>query len=117
MFPYDPAVVAAVQNAPQIIPDVVSGMEAIDGLCVIEDGLKWFNGLYLTVTRAVEDRVNKGGFARPQWVAQLDVQFARLYFSTVRSALAGVPCPGCWGALFSCGTTSILPESSSRSPG
>src|ERR1700736_1762661 len=101
MFPYDPAILAAVQNAPQTIPDVLRAMQTIDSTCVDEDGLKWFNWLYLAVTHAVGNRVNAGGFSDPAWLAQLDVQFARLYFSAVRSALTGAPCPGCWAALFS----------------
>jgi Family of unknown function (DUF5995) len=89
-----------VQNPPLSIPDVLQGLRTIDGLCVNEDGLKWFNGLYLAVTVAVENRVNGGAFSDPQWLAQLDVQFARLYFSTLRSALTGALCPGCWEAMF-----------------
>jgi hypothetical protein len=101
MFPYDPAILAALQNTPQTISDVLAGLQTIDGLCVDGDGLKWFNGLYLAVTQAVENRVNCGGFSNPAWLSQLDVQFARLYFSAVRSALTGAPCPGCWAAMFS----------------
>ena len=78
MYPYDPAILAAVQSPPQTIPDVLQGLQTIDGLCVEEDGLKWFNELYLTVTRTVQNRVNAGGFSDPAWLAQLDVQFARL---------------------------------------
>lgn len=100
MFAYDPAIVIAVQNPPQTIPDVLSAMQTIDGLCENEDGLKWFNGLYLTVTQAVENRVNTGGFADPRWLAQLDVQFAGLYFNAVYSALTSGQCPGCWAAMF-----------------
>ncbi|MGD1093264.1 MAG: DUF5995 family protein [Bryobacteraceae bacterium] len=40
------------------------------------------------------------GFADPQWLAQLNVQFAGLYFSAVRPAFTGPPCPGCWAAIF-----------------
>ena len=101
MFPYDSAIVTAVRNPPQTIPDVLQGLRTIDSLCVNEDGLKWFNGLYLTVTQAIESRVNGGQFQDPAWITQLDVQFARLYFSTVRSALTGAPCPGCWQVMFS----------------
>ena len=101
MFPYDPVILAAVQNPPQTIPDVLQGLQAIDGLCVDEDSLKWFNGLYLAVTQAAQNRVNAGGFTDPAWLAQLDVQFAQLYFNTVRSALTNTPCPGCWEAMFS----------------
>ena len=100
MFPYDQAILAAVQDPPQTIPDVLSGLQTIDGLCVDEDGLKWFNGLYLAVTQAVETRVKGSGFADPAWLAQLDVQFACLYFTTVRSALTNAACPGCWEAMF-----------------
>ena len=77
MFPYDPAILVAVENAPQTIPDVLQGLQTIDGLCLNEDGLRWFNALYLAVTHAVENRVNGGGFTDPAWLAQLDVQFAR----------------------------------------
>lgn len=100
MFPYNAAILVAIENAPQSIPDVLNGLQAIDGLCINEDGLKWFNGLYLAVTEAVENRVSDGGFTDPAWLAQLDVQFARLYFSTLRSALTGAPCPRCWQAMF-----------------
>jgi Family of unknown function (DUF5995) len=100
MFPYDPAILVAIENAPQTIPDVLQGLQTIDGLCLNEDGLKWFNGLYLAVTQAVENRVNGGGFTDPVWLAQLDVQFALLYFATLRAALTGASCPGCWEAMF-----------------
>ena len=101
MYPYDPAILAAVQSPPQTIPDVLQGLQTIDSLCVEEDGLKWFNELYLTVTRTVQNRVNAGGFSDPAWLAQLDVQFARLYFGAVRAALSNTPYPRCWAAMFS----------------
>lgn len=100
MFAYDPEIFSAVQEMPQTIPDVLDIMQTIDRLCVDGDGVKWFNGLYISVTQAVENRISAGGFADPRWLAQLDIQFARLYFSAVRSALAGAPCPGCWAAIF-----------------
>lgn len=100
MFPYDSDILAALQGTPQTISDVLDRMRAIDRVCINEDGLKWFNGLYLSVTQAVETRVAGGGFAEPRWLAQLDAQFAGLYFSALRAALAGDPCPGCWAAMF-----------------
>lgn len=100
MLAYDPEILRAIQEAPETIADVLGRMQTIDSLCANEDGLKWFNGLYLSVTKAVENRVTSGGFADPGWLAQLDVQFASLYFSALRSALSGVSCPGCWAALF-----------------
>lgn len=102
MFPYDAQLAAATQVPPSSIPGVLRVMQAIDATCVATDGLKWFNWLYLAVTQAVEDRVGAGGFHDPQWLAELDVQFAALYFNAVHAALTGAPCPGCWQAVFAC---------------
>jgi len=100
MFPYDSAILAAVGPVPQTIPDVFNTMQAIDGLCADGDGLKWFNRLYLQVTQAVEARVNAGGFSDPVWLAELDVQFARLYFAALESSLSGQAPADCWQVLF-----------------
>jgi Family of unknown function (DUF5995) len=100
MFPYDPVIAASVRTAPQTIPDVLQAMQTIDATCIDEDGLKWFNWLYLAVTQAVEKRVNTvGQFSDPKWLSQLDVQFAEFYFGAIRSALAGASYPGCWQAM------------------
>jgi len=101
MFPYDPEILAAVRATPQTIADVVAIMQAIDGLCVNGDGLKWFDLLYMQVTQAVEARVNANGFMNPTWMATLDVGFAGYYFRAIESSLSGQPTPGCWQALFS----------------
>jgi len=100
MFPYDAALLIAVQTAPQSISDVLQTLQTIGATCADGDGLKWFNWLYLQVTAAVEERVAGGGFADPVWLAQLDVQFARLYFSALKSSLSGEPTPTCWQVLF-----------------
>ncbi len=99
MFPYDPALLATVQAAPQSISEVLQTLQAIDTTCAAGDGLKWFNWLYLQVTQAVEARVATGGFTDPAWLAQLDVQFARLYFSALKSSLCGEAAPTCWQVL------------------
>jgi hypothetical protein len=100
MFPYDPALLAALRTPPQSVATVVQILETIQATCADGDGLKWFNWLYLQVTRAVKTRIDSGGFADPAWLAALDVQFAELYFAALRSALSGQPCAGCWRALF-----------------
>ena len=106
MFPYDSALLAAVQTTPQSIPDVVQILETIEATCIDGDGLKWFNWLYLQVTQAVEALVdpagpaNPSGFTNPAWLAALDVQFARFYFAAIQSSLSGASTPGCWQALF-----------------
>ncbi len=102
MFPYDPTLLAAVRTPVQSIPDVLQTMLTIEETCIDGDGLKWFNQLYLEVTKAVESRVASTGFTDPAWLAELDVQFARLYFGALDSSLSGAPTPGCWQVLFNC---------------
>jgi hypothetical protein len=100
MFPYDDALLAAVQTVPRSIPDVIGVMTAIDATCATGDGLKWFNGLYLQVTQAVEARVATGSMGDGAWLALLDVEFAKLYFSALAGALSGGAVPDCWQVLF-----------------
>ncbi|MDE3198707.1 MAG: hypothetical protein KGN84_20335, partial [Acidobacteriota bacterium] len=76
------------------IQDVIGAFSAIDQLLPDSDGLKWFNRLYLEVTRAVDGSVGTGQWNNPQWLARLDVVFAGLYLK----ALAG-PAPKCWQVL------------------
>jgi hypothetical protein len=113
MFPYDPQILAAVAATPQSIADVVAIMQRIDSLCVDGDGLKWFNLLYMQVTRAVEARVFNPtpvnpAFLNPAWMATLDVGFAGFYFRALQSSLQtslepSVPVqstPACWQSIF-----------------
>jgi len=100
MFPYDATLLATVETAPQSIGEVLQVLEAIDGTCVDSDGLRWFNWLYLQVTQAVAARVDAGGFTDPAWLAQLDVQFARLYFSALKTSLSGQVTSTSWQVLF-----------------
>ena len=99
MFAYDDQILAAVDAAPQTVDDVIGAMQAVDAICVDGDGLKWFNRLYLDVTRAVQARVDAGGFRDGAWMAALDVQFANLYFGALRVALSGGTAPRCWTVL------------------
>jgi Family of unknown function (DUF5995) len=91
---------AVVQTPPQSIADVKRTLQAIEAVCVDGDGLKWFNWLYLQVTDAVGARVAAGGFSDPAWLAALDVQFARLYFGALETALSGGTAAGSWRAVF-----------------
>lgn len=105
MFPYDSRLLAAVAAAPQSVVDVVRILEEIQAACADGDGLKWFNGLYLQVTQAVQARADlpgngAGGFANPEWIAALDARFAEFYFTAIRDSLSGVETPGCWQAMF-----------------
>jgi Family of unknown function (DUF5995) len=100
MFPYDSELQAVSQGTVQSVSAVLQTLQSIDATCVDTDGLKWFNWLYLQVTQAVEARVTAGGFTDSAWLAELDVQFARLYFSALNSSLAGQTAPACWQVLF-----------------
>jgi hypothetical protein len=100
MFLYDPEIAASVRIPPQSVGGVLQTMNAIEAVCIDGDGLKWFNWLYRQVTQAVETRIVAGGFSDPAWLAELDVQFARLYFGALKFALSGQPPAACWQALF-----------------
>jgi len=99
MFPYDASLRAAVSTPVSTVADVLRVMQAIDSICIDGDGLKWFNWLYFRVTQQVEARIAAGGFTDSTWLATLDVQFAQLYFSAIRTGLSDAPTPGCWQAL------------------
>ena len=86
--------------APATIDDVVKTMESIDQLLSDGDGLKWFNHLYFQVTQAVEVRVSTGGFTDAAFLAQLDLQFAGLYFGALKNFLLHAALPDCWNTLF-----------------
>jgi len=100
MFAYDPQLVALTQTPPQSVSEVLQVMQTINATCVDGDGLKWFNWLYLQVTQTVENMINGGGFHDPEWLAELSVQFGRLYLSALNGFLAGGYCPNCWKAMF-----------------
>jgi hypothetical protein len=86
--------------APVTIADVIARMQAIDALLPPNDGLKWFNRLYLMVTQQVDVHPPDGAWRSPIWLTRLDVVFAGLYFSATAGFLAGQPVPAAWSALF-----------------
>jgi hypothetical protein len=93
----------AILSGPEVatIADVMAKMTAIDAALPNDDGLKWFNLLYLKVTQRVDAAPPPGGWQNPAWLTRLDVVFAQFYFSAVADwlrASAGVP--SSWQALF-----------------
>jgi len=100
MFPYDPELLHAAQADTKTVSEVLAVMETLDALMVDGDGLKWFNWLYMQVTLAVKQRVSESHFQDLAWLAELDVQFARLYFDALANWLQAKPAAGCWTALF-----------------
>ena len=82
------------------IADAVFVMKSIDALLPENDGLKWFNRMYLMVTDQVDLNPPGGAWLNPAWIARLDVVFAGLYFGAVADCLAGRETAASWRALF-----------------
>jgi hypothetical protein len=99
--PADQPLYEVVSGAPPAtIADVIARMQAIDALLPANDGLKWFNRLYLMVTQQVDLHPPDGAWQSPVWLLELDVIFAGLYFNAVAAFLAGQTVPAAWNALF-----------------
>jgi hypothetical protein len=76
-----PQTIAALSAAEPIntIVDVIRVMKQIDSSLDEQDGLKWFNLLYLKVTESVLNATFEWEDA--VWLTRLDVVFAQLYFN------------------------------------
>src|SRR5439155_1146951 len=99
--PTDVALIAITTNAaPADIDEVIDVMIAIDKILPGTDGLKWFNWLYLMVTKAVQSAPPVGGFNSPHWLTRLDVIFAEFYFAAINAFLSQRAIPSSWQALF-----------------
>ena len=82
------------------IADVIATMQAIDRLLPGNDGLKWFNLLYLKVTQAVDGQPSPA-WKDAAWLVQLDVVFAGFYFRAGAGWLQdSADVPSSWKALF-----------------
>ena len=86
--------------ASETITNVIARMKAIDGNLAVNDGLKWFNRLYLMVTEQVDLNPSGGAWQSPVWLTRLDVIFAGFYFEAVADFLGGTSVPSAWSALF-----------------
>ena len=99
--PADQRLIDLVKQAdPMTIADVIARMQAIDAILQANDGLKWFNRLYLMTTLQVDLNPPDGGWQSPAWLTSLDVIFAGLYFGAVANFLSGGSVPAAWNALF-----------------
>ena len=82
------------------IDDAIAIMRAIDETLPDNDGVKWFNRLYLRVTVSVGGAVRGTEFRDLVFLAKLDVVFANLYFSALETALTNVEsAPSAWRPL------------------
>jgi hypothetical protein len=68
------------------IDDVLARMEALDRELGPDDGVRWFNRLYLEVTRRVAAYDRGGKQESPGFLERLDVAFADLYFTALEAA-------------------------------
>jgi len=81
------------------IDEVIQRMQALNDVLGVDDGLKWFNLLYLKVTQEVKDHPPQNGWLDAPWITRLDVVFANLYFKAVSDFIQGAPIASAWQAL------------------
>jgi hypothetical protein len=87
--------------SPVSIADVIAVMQSIDGLLPSNDGLKWFNRLYLMVTQRIDTQAPPSGWEDATWLTRLDVVFAKFYFAAIAGALEqNADTASSWDALF-----------------
>jgi hypothetical protein len=86
---------------PASIADVIAVMKRIDGILPSNDGLKWFNRLYLMVTQQIDAQAPANGWEDATWLTRLDVVFAGFYFAAIAGALQQiVDTASSWDVLF-----------------
>lgn len=61
------------------LADVATWMAELDGALPATDGFRYFNTIYLQVTRRVIERVSSGTAFDAEFIARLDVVFAHTY--------------------------------------
>jgi hypothetical protein len=82
------------------IEEVIAVMTAIDRELPDNDGVKWFNRLYLRVTTSVGGAVAGRTFNDTAFMTKLDVVFANLYFSALAAGSIDVRrAPSAWRPL------------------
>src|SRR5574341_2212147 len=65
------------------VDEVITVLRRLDGELRDEDGLKWFNLLYLKVSEGVRSQPQPIHWENAKWLERLDVQFAKLYFGAM----------------------------------
>jgi hypothetical protein len=87
--------------SPASIGDVIAVMESIDGVLPSNDGVKWFNRLYLMVTQEIGAQPPPNGWEDASWLTRLEVVFAGFYFAAIAAALEqNADTASSWDALF-----------------
>jgi hypothetical protein len=96
----DQALFAVVSGTPPAnVSEVIAVMQQIDGCLGNDDGLKWFNWLYLQVTQKVDLRPLTA-WQDANWLLALDVVFANFYLRALAGFLSGeADVASSWSAL------------------
>jgi hypothetical protein len=74
-------IIAAAEVA--TVEDAMSVLQSLDRQLSNDDGLKWFNLLYLKVTEGVCHQSATFHWENTRWLERLDVIFAKLYFAAI----------------------------------
>ena len=82
-------------NSVDSVDTVVSRMHALDAVLPERDGIAVFNRVYLTVTEAIDRRLDSGHFPDAEAAITLDVLFAERYLRVAEGGCA----PACWRPL------------------
>jgi hypothetical protein len=95
--------VLAVAPPPQSYQEVIGRLQAIGAGLNANDGLRWFNRLYLEMTEAVAQAARAGRFRDPLFIERLDCGFADLYFRALALGASNPNhAPGAWRPLLTC---------------
>jgi Family of unknown function (DUF5995) len=87
------------------VAEAIERMQAIEKALPSGDGIACFNRMYLDITSDVNTKIGQGFFADAEFMTQLDVVFANIYFAAV-DAIAASPAsiPTAWYPLISART-------------
>lgn len=95
-----PARPAPLRDAPPTVEQALRRMTALKHTLPGRDGVAVFNGVYLSVTQEVEDRLSAGHFHHGPAAEELTARFAARYLAAVDAASAGRPPAASWRPLF-----------------
>ena len=91
---------AARARSARTIDELIARLERLDRDLPPRDGVRWFNRLYLEVTRAVRDYVHERPLRVPGFLERLDVVFGDAYLAAFDAAARDDELPRAWAPLF-----------------
>lgn len=100
LIPSDDAAEIILQAHPETSNELLDTLHKIDMALPENDGLRWFNKLYIEVSEKVKEAPPNGGWQDPAWLEKLDVNFGNLYLDALKANLKGQKVPEAWKALF-----------------